>query len=43
LKKASGKTTTITRKLRGVETLSGEVTQQLLGADVEEDLEEDLG
>jgi DNA recombination protein RmuC len=42
LQKASGKTTTITRKLRGVETLSGEVTQQLLGLAPEvDDVEED--
>lgn len=42
LQKASGKTTTITRKLRGVESLSGEVTQQLLGLAPElDDVEED--
>lgn len=37
LKKATGKTTTITRKLRGVESLSGEDTQRLLGASLDDD------
>ncbi|GAB3023746.1 DNA recombination protein RmuC [Oleiagrimonas citrea] len=35
LKRATGKTTTITRKLRGVESLSGEDTQRLLGASLD--------
>ncbi|UGB37798.1 DNA recombination protein RmuC [Frateuria soli] len=39
------RTRAIERKLRGVESLSGEVSQQLLGVvpEIEEDLEEDLG
>jgi DNA recombination protein RmuC len=43
LGEAGKKTRTIERKLRGVETLSGEVTQQLLGVvpELDDDVEED--
>ncbi|MEI7036711.1 DNA recombination protein RmuC [Fulvimonas yonginensis] len=43
LGEAGKKTRTIERKLRGVETLSGEVTQQLLGvvSELDDDVEED--
>ena len=43
LGEAGKKARTIERKLRGVETLSGEVTQQLLGVvpELDDDVEED--